>query len=249
MEFNPLLKSLPFNIILWTGKICTVTIKSLFLFFKSIFRTSTDIYANVQDNLNKPYEHILILGPRNSGKSSLLYRIKLSEFITIASTSSTVEENCEICKYCMMSARDCGHDDLQDYDKFYIKLYEPGYNDSVSVHQEYMQICDKIIYVIDSVGDFHYRTVQEEIITLISEHRYRKSNPKYVIFITKKDIFGGATVQTLKEALKVPKDLENRFIILQGSALTGDGISKVLEFLLVDTNPETNGEKSDLITL
>ncbi|EAN33120.2 ADP-ribosylation factor family protein [Theileria parva strain Muguga] len=249
MEFKFFIKTFPFNVLRFSGKLLQLSLRLSFLIFKYIFRSTTDLYANLLDSFNRPCENILILGARNSGKSSLLYRIKLSEFISTSATGSIIEEELYLCRFCLVSSSICGHPKLQEYDKVKVKLYELGYNDPISTYQQQIQICNKIIYVVDSFGDFRYSEINKEILTMISEHSYHHNLPKYVIFLAKNDIFGGMNYQSIRKALEFPEQLNNRLMVVKGSSITGEGVFESLSFLLFDTRENNKTEKNDLIVL
>ncbi|UKK01560.2 ADP-ribosylation factor [Theileria orientalis] len=248
MEFKVLIKTFPFNAIRFTGKLCQLTLRSLYLFIKFLFKSTTNLYVDVFDSINKPSECILIVGSRNSGKSSLLYRIKLSEFISTTPTGSSVEEQFYLCRFCLVPPSNCIHSDLKDYDKIKVRIYELGFNDSIHTYQHQIQICNKVIYVIDSFGNYKLSEINKDIITLISEHNYHHRMPKYVFFITKNDMFGGIDYTALQRSIEIPQELKDKHMFVLGSSVTGQGIFDSIAFLLLDRRP-SQSENSDLIVL
>lgn len=162
MGFYNALKCLPFRLAILTGEILSFCFKTTIRIIRWNLKTFSGVLLNALSNINKPNEYILVLGTRNSGKTCLIYRIKLSEFIQTVSysryllmfllsqgpTSSVIEETCDICRFCLIAADCCGHEHLADYNKLRITLCEIGYNDSIESLHRYMGV--SVDYITDN---------------------------------------------------------------------------------------------------
>lgn len=171
---------------------------------------------------------ILLVGLDGAGKTSILYRLKLSDFIQ---TVSTVGLNVETIV----------HKNLE------LLVFDVG-GQARTLWSYYFDNLDALIFVIDSTDKARLKIVREEILR-ISEGL--KDN-KYVmlLYFNKQDRddkmdFGEMVENCGVNELKYPVDV----IVQKCSALKGDGLidglNKLGDYLLQDEKPDDKGKSPE----
>ncbi|CDR94191.1 ADP-ribosylation factor, putative [Babesia bigemina] len=223
--------------------------------------------------VNEP-ERVLIIGIRNAGKSALLYRIKLGEFIQTVGynytlicsvqvpTNSFIEEECYLCSVCLIPVDTCVHCKMNNAKGIHLQLCEFGIadeGDTVENHlrvksppltNNQLQYASKVVFLLDG-SEYPYRDATlRDIVKIVTQHNFFHQSPKYVIFNNKTDIVGSSTNCCL-DFIQLQEHIKIRTLWVNGSALTGQGIVDALSFLLFDDPLKgilrENKQKEDLI--
>ncbi|GIX63188.1 ADP-ribosylation factor, putative [Babesia caballi] len=197
-------------------------------------------------------EKVLILGAKNAGKSSLLYRIKLGSFIQTVPTNSFIAEECSVCCLCYTPADSCVHYELKRVNALRLRLCEFGTGDDSEVVEDHLRCSSKVLFVVDaSIGDLEGAALKD-IASIVTQHNFFHQTSKYVIFNNKTDVVGSSTKCALAD-VKLPEHIRRRMIWVDGSALTGAGVVATLSFLLTENRwaSEAANERNseDLIQL
>ncbi|GFE54820.1 ADP-ribosylation factor [Babesia ovis] len=197
-------------------------------------------------------QRVLILGTRNAGKTALLYRIKLGEFIYTVTTNSFIEEECVLCCQCLIPTDICAHKDLAGVDTVKLHLCEVGIQDDNEVIEEHLRYASKILFVLDASDITTGITALNDIASIVAQHNFFHQSPKYAIFNNKTDVVASHRSYTLED-VHLPEHLKDRATWIDGSALTGRGVIESLRFLLLEEpqwSPKISARKAeDLIQL
>ena len=151
---------------------------------------------------------ILMLGLNGVGKTSILYRIKLDEFIEVVQTIGFNLEKINYKNLCFEIWDISGH---------------------VTLWKHYYQNSDGIILVVDCNDKERLEQVKE-IIGFCSSIEDLKNLP-LLIFTNKQDLNIGITPQELAHILDMEKTKNRRWAIQGSSALNGIGIKEGLDWL------------------
>ena len=155
---------------------------------------------------------ILMLGLDASGKTTILYKLKLGEVIPIAPTLGfSVSPPPDIIKFSFVS-------------------WNVGEGDSIKpLWSQCRYNTEGLIFVVDSSDRDRIATAKEELQRLLMEKEFKDS--ALLIFANKQDISGAMSVAEVAEKLDIIT-FKNRTWHIQGTcALAGDGLYEGLDWL------------------
>eukprot|EP01066_Platyproteum_vivax_P008851 Platyproteum_vivax@DN3818_c0_g1_i1.p1 len=157
---------------------------------------------------------VVLCGPSQAGKTSLILKLKLAEFV---STVPTYGVNTEDFEYGRSSLRvfDCSSKD---------PIY-PGWRSHI--HE-----ADAVVYVLDSTDKKKLLDAKDDLIQLLFEERLVSKNINVLIFANKQDLFSAASLQTVSEILDLPRDVMSRCCLIGSSAITGVGLHDGMDWVL-----------------
>jgi small GTP-binding protein len=168
---------------------------------------------------NKEYR-ILMIGLDNAGKTTILYKLKLGEFLT---TIPTIGFNVE----------------TVEYKKISFTIFDIGGQDRIrALWKHYYYNTDAIIFVIDSSDPDRLdnkenkettNTVDHELSLMLQSDELK--NAVFLFLANKQDLTSSVKIHEIVDRLKL-YNLKNREWFIQGTnALTGDGIYEGLDWL------------------
>jgi ADP-ribosylation factor 1/2 len=165
---------------------------------KNIFSRSTEIRT-------------IMVGLDAVGKSTILYKLKLEEYVT---TIPTIGFNVETVKY----------------NNINMNIWDLGGQDKIRpLWRHYYTNTNAIIFVIDSVDRERINDSNTELCKLLEEPKL--ANIPLLIYANKQDLQNTMTTNEIIERYQL-YNLKNRNWYLQcSSAYTGDGIYEGLEWL------------------
>lgn len=230
--FN-VLKRLPLECFRWAFRVPCLAVALVVRTVRLAGRVLQRMLGSLLFGIVSESERILIIGAPNSGKSALLYRIKLGEFIQTVATSCYIEEDTTLCHICIAPSELCMHCEVNHFDAIHVCLCECGINDDNDVVEDQIKYSSRVLLVLDSTDPAATGSALQHIANVITQHNFFHQSPKYVLFNNKTDIVGSNTASLMPQ-LNKPRHLQNRIIWVNGSALTGEGIVDALKFLLLD---------------
>ena len=159
---------------------------------------------------------ILMVGLDNSGKTSILYRLKIGDFIN---TKITLGFNLEEIKYkgLNLSLWDIGGNNI---------FYE---NKVRQLWKHYYQNTDGIIFVIDSNDTERFEQDKEALSLLIFNDEF--INIPLLVFANKQDLPNAYLPNKIINILDMKKIKDNKWLIQGSSALNGQGINEGFSWL------------------
>lgn len=165
-----------------------------------------------QGMLGKSETAILMLGLDASGKTTVLYKLKLGEIVT---TIPTIGFNVESVKHKNISFR----------------VWDVSGRDKIRpLWRHYFLDTQLIILVVDSNDRERFPEFKEEFYRLLAEEELQ--GIPYLIFANKQDLPNAMTPSEISTRLELDYMKRNRDILVQPScATTGDGLFEGLEWL------------------
>jgi ADP-ribosylation factor protein 1 len=168
---------------------------------------------------NKEYR-ILMIGLDNAGKTTILYKLKLGEFLN---TIPTIGFNVE----------------TVEYKKISFTIFDIGGQDRIrALWRHYYYNTDAVIFVIDSSdaerldgneNKENTNTVEHELSLMLNSDELKDS--VFLFLANKQDRSSSLKISEIVDHLKL-YNLKNRQWFIQGTnALTGDGIYEGLDWL------------------
>ncbi len=159
-----------------------------------------------------PEYRLLILGFDGCGKTSILYKLKLNEFIQ---TIPTIGFNVETVKY--------GNVDLT--------IWDVGGCDKIRpLIRHYFENTKGIIFIIDSQESERQSDVKEELWRIFGEDTL--INVPVLIYLNKVDIHNGLQSEHIIKELKLSEVKNRKWFVQSCSAKTGDGLYEGLDWLI-----------------
>lgn len=152
---------------------------------------------------------LLLLGLDGAGKTTLIYRLKLNEFM---STIPTIGFNVETIKYKNLN----------------MTMWDIGGQKSIrQLWRHYFPGTDAIIFVIDSCDKERLELAKEELYGMFQEDELRDAS--FLIFCNKQDM----AIMSVDEIMnKLDLHMVKKNWKIQGcSAATGQGITEGMEWL------------------
>ncbi|XP_078487887.1 ADP-ribosylation factor-like protein 5A [Ciona intestinalis] len=161
-------------------------------------------------------EHkVIIVGLDNAGKTTILYQFLMNE---VVHTSPTIGSNVEeiVCK------------------KTRFVMWDIGGQDSLrSSWTTYYANCDFVILVVDSTDRERLHISKNELYTMLQNEDLKKS--RLLVLANKQDIKGKMSAAEISEQLKLTSLKDHTWQIQACCALTGEGLSQSLEWMLTQT--------------
>jgi len=160
---------------------------------------------------NKNNFKIIILGMQNAGKTTILYRLSLGQFVkTTPTIGSNVEE--------------------LNYNNIKIQAWDLGGQESTrSVWDVYYMNTDGVVYVVDSHDDESFEESKAEFYKALKHPNLR--NAVILILANKQDLPGSKTIEKLIEDYEFNKIKNHIWYIQPCSALKGDGLDNGIKWL------------------
>jgi len=154
---------------------------------------------------------IIILGMQNAGKTTILYRLSLGQYVkTTPTIGSNVEE--------------------LTYNNVKFQAWDLGGQESTrSVWDVYYMNTDAVVFVIDSQDDEYFEDSKLEFHKLLTNANLR--NSIILIFANKQDLPGAKTIEKLIEDYELNKIKNHVWYIQPCSAVKGDGLINGIKWL------------------
>ena len=181
-----------------------------------------DFFSGSKNNFK-----ILILGIQNAGKTSILYRLSLGQFVR---TTPTIGSNLEEINYqnVKMQAWDLG-----------------GQEKMRSVWDVYYLNSDAIIYVIDSNDFENFEESKNQFYLLLKNEALK--NSILLIFANKQDLITCKKIPDLIQIYDFDKIKDHIWHIQPCSALTGEGLEVGIKWLSDQLTGRTNFPKNPYV--
>ena len=159
---------------------------------------------------------ILIVGLDNSGKTSILYRLKIGDLLN---TKLTIGFNIEEIKYkgLNLTLWNIGGNNI---------FYE---NKVRKLWKHYYQNTDGIIFVINSNEAKKFEHTKEALSLLIFNDEF--INIPLLVFANKQDLLNAYLPDKIINILDMKKIKDNKWLIQGSSAVNGQGISEGFSWL------------------
>ncbi|XP_065066085.1 uncharacterized protein LOC135691998 [Rhopilema esculentum] len=157
--------------------------------------------------LPKPFQ-IAMIGLDSSGKTSILYRLKMNEFVPTAPTAAFNMERVKLAKNTRLAIWDVG-----------------GSENIRPLWRTYMRQADGIVFVVDSTDRKRIEEMREEL--CLALNACLKERVPVLIFANKQDSHFAVDPADLTEILELKNLKEkNPWILQASSAKTGDGVKE-----------------------
>jgi ADP-ribosylation factor-like protein 1 len=172
---------------------------------------------------------ILILGLDGAGKTTILYRLQVSEVVT---TIPTIGFNVETVQYKNLKFQ------VWDLGKYLSEIlfhilsvfYTSGGQTSIRPYWRcYYSNTDAIIYVIDSMDRDRIGISKHELISMLEEDELK--NAVLCVFANKQDLDGCMNVSEVANALGLTSLKNRKYQIFKTSAIKGTGLNEGMEWL------------------
>eukprot|EP00357_Protocruzia_adherens_P024060 CAMPEP_0114989774 /NCGR_PEP_ID=MMETSP0216-20121206/10389_1 /TAXON_ID=223996 /ORGANISM="Protocruzia adherens, Strain Boccale" /LENGTH=183 /DNA_ID=CAMNT_0002352799 /DNA_START=46 /DNA_END=597 /DNA_ORIENTATION=- len=161
----------------------------------------------VQATKSKKERRILILGLDGAGKSSIMFQLKLGEFVE---TVPTIGLNVETIEFKNLE----------------LTIWDVG-GQVRTLWKHYYSNIDAVIFVVDSADKDRIDTAKEELHSLVNDPELTEY--ALLIYFNKNDLEDKMSTDELKQKLGID-DLKKDFIFFQEcSAKKGEGVSDGLE--------------------
>ncbi|VWU50962.1 ADP-ribosylation factor, putative [Hepatocystis sp. ex Piliocolobus tephrosceles] len=199
---------------------------NLFIFFKKCFKCVLFMLYRFF-NLNHPEKKkIIIFGLPLSGKTSIIYFLKLGYLITTVRTLFINEET-----FSIEIKNDKNDFKTKSYE---ISLYEIGQQCSYNLIKQYSDVSDDLIYIVDSTQMGELSEARDDFIRIIYEFRFIYKKCKFLIFLNKQDSNGCLKSEEIIKYFALPKELMCRSRFVPCSTLSGKGLKEGIEWILGD---------------
>ncbi|CAF0721583.1 unnamed protein product [Adineta steineri] len=154
---------------------------------------------------------ILILGLDGAGKTTILYRLQVSEVVT---TIPTIGFNVETVQYKNL--------------KF--QVWDLGGQTSIRPYWRcYYSNTDAIIYVVDSMDRDRLSISKQELLSMLEEDELK--NAVLCVFANKQDLDGCMSVSEVANALGLTSLKNRKYQIFKTSAIKGTGLNEAMDWL------------------
>ena len=181
-----------------------------------------DFFSGSKNNFK-----ILILGIQNAGKTSILYRLSLGQFVK---TTHTIGSNVE----------EINHQNVK------MQAWDLGGQEKMrSVWDVYYLNSDAIIYVIDSNDFENFEESKNQFYLLLKNEALK--NAVLLIFANKQDLITSKKIPDLIQIYDFDKIKDHIWHIQPCSALTGEGLEVGIKWLSDQLTGRTNFPKNPYI--
>jgi ADP-ribosylation factor-like protein 1 len=172
---------------------------------------------------------ILILGLDGAGKTTILYRLQVSEVVT---TIPTIGFNVETVQYKNLKFQvwDLGNNVIFLFDMSYIFFFIQGGQTSIRPYWRcYYSNTDAIIYVVDSMDRDRIGISKHELVSMLEEEELK--NAVLCVFANKQDLEGCMSVSDVANALGLTSLKNRKYQIFKTSAIKGTGLNEGMDWL------------------
>ncbi|GFT07186.1 ADP-ribosylation factor-like protein 1 [Nephila pilipes] len=168
-------------------------------------------------NLRRIEMRILFLGLDGVGKTTLVNRLKLGEFV---STRPTLVLNLEEVTYKNLNfqAVDLGGKTL-------IRRYWRNYFEKI----------DAVIFVVDSTDEFRMELTKHELYSVLENEELKEAI--FVVLANKQDLYGALTAADVCKVLGLEALKQKNINIFPTAVNAGEGLEEVMEWLSVKLSP------------
>jgi small GTP-binding protein len=154
---------------------------------------------------------IIILGIQEAGKTTILYRLSLGQFVN---TSPTIGSNVE----------------ELTYNNVKFQAWDLGGQESVrALWDVYYVNTDAVIYVIDSKNDENFEISKSEFYKVLANKNLK--NSVILIFANKQDLPGAKNINKIVEDYELNKIKNHIWHIQPCSAVNGEGLVNGIKWL------------------
>ena len=154
---------------------------------------------------------VLMVGLHSVGKTTILYRLKLNEFIQ---TIPNVGYNVETIQF-----------DGNDF-----TIWDVSSNNKIEpLWKHYLEGTNIIIYVIDLTDHERFEEAKNELYQIISNENLK--NILLLIYLNKQDLTNIMNIEEIKNNLNLNSFLNIRWHIQSCSAIEGIGLNEGLEWI------------------
>lgn len=168
-------------------------------------------FSRVKQVLAKRNIKILMLGLDDSGKTTILYKLKLGDFVATVPTIGFNVESVE-------------------YKNIRFNVWDLGGQDMIRpLWRHYYRNTHVLIFVVDSNNKRRIYQARNELHRLINEDEL--SDATILIFANKQDLPGAMHVSEVAEKLKLHTISQRRWHIQSTCAKTGQGLNEGLMWL------------------
>merc|ERR1712154_221065 len=165
----------------------------------------------LQKLLGKKEMRILMVGLDASGKTTILYKLKLGEVIT---TIPTIGFNVETVEYKNLN----------------FTVWDVGGQDKIrKLWRHYYQGTNGLIYVVDSSDRDRVEDAKEELTKMLNEDEMRDA--ALLVFANKQDLPNVLTAAEVTDKLGLHNMRNRQWFIQSACATTGDGLYEGLDWL------------------
>ena len=154
---------------------------------------------------------IIILGLQEAGKTTILYRLSLGQFVK---TSPTIGSNVE----------------ELTYNNVKFQAWDLGGQESIrALWDVYYVNTDAVIYVIDSKDDENFEISKSEFYKVLANKNLK--NSVILIFANKQDLPGVKNINKIVEDYELSKIKDHIWHIIPCSAVNGEGLVNGIKWL------------------
>ncbi len=154
---------------------------------------------------------IIILGLQEAGKTTILYRLSLGQFVQ---TSPTIGSNVE----------------ELTYNNVKFQAWDLGGQESIrALWDVYYVNTDAVIYVIDSKDDENFEISKSEFYKVLANKNLK--NSVILIFANKQDLPGAKNINKIIEDYELNKIKDHIWHIQPCSAVNGEGLVNGIKWL------------------
>ena len=154
---------------------------------------------------------IIILGVQEAGKTTILYRLSLGQFVK---TSPTIGSNVE----------------ELTYNNVKFQAWDLGGQESIrTLWDVYYVNTDAVIYVIDSKDDENFEISKSEFYKVLANKNLK--NSVILIFANKQDLPGAKNINKIVEDYELSKIKDHIWHIIPCSAVNGEGLVNGIKWL------------------
>merc|ERR1712154_97622 len=165
----------------------------------------------LQKLLGKKEMRILMVGLDASGKTTILYKLKLGDVVT---TIPTIGFNVETVEYRNLN----------------FTVWDVGGQDKIRpLWRYYYQGTNALIFVVDSNDRDRMGDAKEELMKILSEEEMRDA--VLLVFANKQDLPNAMTAAEVTEKLGLYNMRHRQWFIQSACATTGDGLYEGLDWL------------------
>ncbi|XP_068121166.1 ADP-ribosylation factor-like protein 11 [Hyperolius riggenbachi] len=163
--------------------------------------------------VHKKHSRVVMMGLDFSGKSTILYKLKINQTVETFPTVGFNVESLEVAKNIFITVWDVGGQD---------KL-RPNW-------KEYLEDTDVLIYVVDSSDRPRIVDATAELLTVLNN--VNMAGVPFLVLANKQDLPNALTTKELVEFLKLENYDDRPWEILGCSAYTGEGLAEAVHAVL-----------------
>mmetsp|Transcript_50096 Transcript_50096/g.104269 ORF Transcript_50096/g.104269 Transcript_50096/m.104269 type:complete len:197 (+) Transcript_50096:99-689(+) len=170
---------------------------------------------------------ILMLGLDAAGKTTILYRLKLSEVVTTIPTVGLLGSS--------LLLRNPGsfkefNVETVEYRNINLTIWDVGGQDKIRrLWRHYYQGTDGLIFVVDSSDRDRINDARDELHHMLGEPEMEKA--ALLVLANKQDLPNAMSASDVMHALELQKMQHRKWFIQATSAPTGDGLYEGLDWL------------------